>query len=110
MYDVAKNEANRFIVIVVADVWISTLSKGSPTFYTKRISKELLDQLQVVCMGHHTIDFLALQEKMRTMHDTTDTIPQYIAALEKVRLQASRAEMPIPDNYLMMVVTNTILS
>ena len=110
MYDVAKNKANRFIVGVGADVWISTLSKGSPTFYAKRISKELLDQLQVVCMGHHTIDFLALQDKMQTMHVTIDTIPQYIAALEKVHLQAARAEMPIPDNYLMMLATEVMLS
>ena len=110
IYDVAKNEANRFIVGVVADVWISPLSKGSSIFYVKRISKELLDQLQVFCMGHHAIDFLALQEKIRTMHVTTDTIPKYIAALEKVQLQAARAEMPIPDNYLMMVATKAMLS
>ena len=46
---------------------------------------------------------------MRMMHVSTDTIPQYIVALEKAQLQAARAEMPIPDNYLIMVVTNTIL-
>ena len=58
----AKSESNRFIFRVVADVWISPLLKGSPTFYAKRISKELLDQLQVVCTGNHAIDFLALQD------------------------------------------------
>ena len=47
---------------------------------------------------------------MRTMHVSTDTIPQYIAALEKAQLQAARAEMPIPDNYLMMVATKAMLS
>ena len=47
---------------------------------------------------------------MRTMHISTDTIPQYIAALEKAQLQAARMEMPIPDNYLMMVATKAILS
>ena len=60
--------------------------------------------------GHHIIDLLALQDKVRTMHVSTDTIPQYIAALEKAQLQAARAEMPIPDNYLTIVVTKTILS
>ena len=44
------------------------------------------------------------------MHVSTDTIPQYIAALEKAQLQASREEMPIPDNFLMMVVTKAMLS
>ena len=106
----AENEANRFITHVVSDVWISPLSKGGPTFYVKRITKEMLDQIQVVCMGHHAIDFLELQEEMWTMHVTIDTIPQYIAVLEKAQLKAKRADMPIPDNYLMVVATKSILS
>ena len=110
IYDVAEIKANRFIVRVVADVWISPLSKESPTFYAKRKTKELLDQLQVVYTGHHTIDLMALQDKMRNMHVTTDRIPQYITALKKAQLQAARAEMPILDNYLMMVATKSMLS
>ena len=61
-------------------------------------------------MGHHAIYFLALQDKMRTMHVSTNTIMQYIAALEKAQMQAAIAEMPIPDNYLMMVATKAMLS
>ena len=105
IYDVTESEANRFIVHVVADVWISPLSKGSLTFYAKRITKELLDQLQFICTGHHTIDLLALQDEMWTMHVTTYTIPQYIAALEKAQLHAEREDMPIPDIYLIIVAT-----
>ena len=48
IYDVAEIKANRFIVRVVTDVWISPLSKGSPTFYVKRKKKDLLDQIQVL--------------------------------------------------------------
>ena len=70
----------------------------------------MLDQLQVVCTRHHAIDLLDLQDKMRTMHVSTDTIPQYIAALEKAQLQAAWAEIPIPDSYLMMVATKAMLS
>ena len=44
------------------------------------------------------------------IHISRDTIPQYIAALENAQLRAARAEMPIPDNYLMMVATKAILS
>ena len=91
IYDVAESEANRFIVRVVADVWISPLSKGGPTFYAKRKTKELLGHIQVIYMGHHAIDLLALQDKMWMMHASTDTIPQYIVALEKSQLQAARA-------------------
>ena len=43
------------------------------------------------------------------MYVTTDTIPQYITALEKAQLKAVRAEMSILDNYLMMVVTKAML-
>ena len=68
-----------------------------------------MDQLQFVCTGHHTIDLLAGQYEMPTMHISTDTIPQYIAALEKAKLQVARAEMPNPDNYLMMVATKAML-
>ena len=35
IYNVDESEANRFIVRVVADVWISPLSKWIPTFYAK---------------------------------------------------------------------------
>ena len=52
---------------------------------------------------------MSLQDEMRTMHVTTDMIPQYIAALEKAQLQAARTEMPIPNNYLMMVATKAML-
>ena len=43
IYEVAKSKTNRFIVRVVTDVWISPLLKWSPTFYAKRVTKELLE-------------------------------------------------------------------
>ena len=47
---------------------------------------------------------------MRTMNVTTNTILQYTAALEKTQLKAERADIPILDNYLMMVATKVMLS
>ena len=46
---------------------------------------------------------------MQTMHITTDMIPQYIAALDKAQLQVARTEIPILDNYLMVVATKAML-
>ena len=109
IYNVAESEANFFIVRVVPDVWISPLSMGIPKFYMKRMTKDLLDQLQVICMEHHTINLLAIKDKMRTMNVTTNTIPQYITALENSQLQEGRVDMPIPENYLMMVATIAML-
>ena len=77
-------------------------------FYTKSMTKEMMYQLQVLCTGHHTISLLELQEKMRTKHVTTEMIPQYIVALEKAQLHAERADMPIPDNCLMMFATKAM--
>ena len=70
----------------------------------------MLDQIQVVCTGHRAIDLLVLQDEMWAIYVTTDTIPQYIVALDKAQLQAAMAKMPIPDNYLMMVATKAMLS
>ena len=42
IYDMDESEANCFIICIVADVWVSPLLKGSPTFYAKRTAKELL--------------------------------------------------------------------
>ena len=78
-------------------------------FYAKRMTNELMDQLQVVCRGHHEIDLMELQDEIQKMHITTDSIPQYIAVLEKAHLQAERADMPIPYNYLMMVAMKAVL-
>ena len=46
---------------------------------------------------------------MQTMNVSTDTIPKYIAALEKAHLQAARSEMPFLDNYIMMVARKAML-
>ena len=73
------------------------------------MTKELLGQLQVVCKRQQKIDLLALQDEMRTMHVTTDTINKYISALEKGQLQAEMANMPITEKYLMMVATKDML-
>ena len=49
----------------------------------KRTTKDLLDQIQVVCTGYQTINLMVLQYKMWTMLVTKDTISQYIVAFEK---------------------------
>ena len=70
----------------------------------------MLDKLQEICLGHHEINILALQEKMRKMHNECDTILQYIEALEGAQQQAKRANMPIDDATLVMYATRVMLS
>ena len=62
----------------------------------------MLDMLQDICLGHHKIYILAIQYKMRKMHNECDTIPPYIKVLEEPQQQAKRAKMPIDDATLVM--------
>ena len=109
IYDVGKSEAYRLSPTSLRMSGSLHFRRGGPALYVKRKTKELMDQLRVVCTGHHAIDLLEFQDEMRAMRVTTDMIPQYIAALEKAQLQAARAGMPSPDNYLMMVATKAML-
>ena len=70
----------------------------------------MLDKLQEICLGHHEINILALQEKMRKMHNECDTILQYIEALDGAQQQAKRANMTIDDATLVMYATRVMIS
>ena len=70
----------------------------------------MLNKLQEICLGNHEIDILDLQDKMRQMHTTCETIPQYVEAMEDAQKQAARARMPIADATLVMIATKAMLS
>ena len=55
------------------------------------------------------IDLLDLQDNMREMHLTTDTIPDCIEALKDAQRKAKRAKKPVSDKYLVMVSTKAMM-
>ena len=61
------------------------------------------------CTDLHVIDLLDLQDKMRDMHLTTDTIADYIKALKDAQRKAKRANNPVSNEYLVMVATKAMM-
>ena len=91
LYDVSESEAGRFIVDSVDDVWLAELKKKI-TIYSEVTAIEMLDHLRKTCLGAHEVDILDLQDEMRTFHMTTDSIPQYIEAMERAQVREALAK------------------
>jgi hypothetical protein len=108
-YRAATTESNKFCVAVFGRTWISSLSKGSPIHFAEATTNELLQAARKACTGLHVIDLLDLQDKMRDMHLTTDTIADYIEALKDAQNKAKRAKNPVSDEYLVMVATKAMM-
>ena len=62
-----------------------------------------------MCTGLHAIDLLDLQDKMRDMHLTTDTIAEYVEALKDAQRKSKRANNPVSNEYLVMVATKAMM-
>ena len=79
-YNDAKRKTRRFILSKVEDTWVREL-KIARTYYTKVHDKDLIDHLQSLCLGTHTIDAFILQLDTRKYHEQADGIPEYINML-----------------------------
>ena len=73
---------------VIGRTWISSLSKRSPIHFAEATTNKLLQAARKACTGLHVIDLFDHQDKMREMHLTTDTITDYIEALNDVQTKA----------------------
>ena len=110
MYNTAERKSGLFILKVINKVWLSGLWKGLLMYFSDLLAKMMFDKLQEICLGHNDIDILALQDKMRKIHNECDTIPQYIKALEDAQQQAKHAKMLIDDATLVMYATRAMIS
>ena len=90
--------------------WISSLSKGSPIHFVEATTREIIDVARKACTGLHVIDLLDLQDKMRNMHLTSDTIADCIETLKDAQRKGKRANNPVSDEYLVMVATKAMMS
>ena len=70
----------------------------------------MLENLRTHCLGAHEVDILELQDQMRILHTTTDSIPQYIKAMEKAQKQSKRAGNEIGDAMLVNMAIKAMLS
>ena len=87
VYNTAERESGLFILKVVDNVWLSELSKGLPTYFSDMLAKTMLVKLQEICLGHHKIDILALQEKCARY--TTGVMP-YCRTSKRSRMRNSK--------------------
>ena len=108
-YHAATTESNKFCVVVIGRTWISSLSKEIPIHFDEATNRKILDAARKACTGLHVIDLLDLQDKMRDMHLTTDTIVDYIEDLKDAQRKAKRANNPVSDEYLVMVATKAMM-
>ena len=63
MYVSACRETSKFMLAVVEDTWVREL-RDPDIFYAAVLPRNLLDHLQLLCGGLHTLDVLALQNDM----------------------------------------------
>ena len=110
VYNTAERKSGLFILKVLGNVWLSGLPKGLLTYFSDVPTKTMLDKLQEICLGHHKINILSLQENMRKMHNKCDAILSYIEALEDAQQKSKRTKMPINDATLVMYATRSMLS
>ena len=108
-YHADTTESNKFCVAIIGRTWISSLLKGSPIHFAEATTHKILDVARKACTGLHVIDLLDLQDKMRDMHLTTDTIADYIEALKDAQRKSKRANNPVSNDYLVMVVTKAMM-
>ena len=73
LYDVAKEEARRFIIDCVEDVWLVELKKNA-TVYVKVKAIKMIEHLCKTRRGTHEIDILGLKDQMRELHLKMETI------------------------------------
>ena len=71
----------------------------------------MLDHLQSICGGLHTIDVLALQNEMKEYHKDSEGILEYRNALEAAQKKSKRGtgNKLITDETLLLIATNAML-
>ena len=73
LYDVAKEEACRFIIDCVQDVWLAELKKEAAVYAEIKAIKMIEHLCKTRCSAHE-IDILGLQDQMLELHLKMETI------------------------------------
>ena len=80
-YKTARRETAQFILTVIDDTWVRELRETN-NLYTDVAPKALISHLQAGCTGRHTLDLLAMHNKMQCYHLKFEGIPEYINMIE----------------------------
>ena len=85
--------------------------KDEETLFTQVTPRELLDHLQSICGGLHSIDVITLHNEMQEYQTDSEGILEYINALKAAQMISKRGtgNNPIADATLLLIATNAML-
>ena len=98
------------ILHAVNEMWVLEL-KDEETLFMQVTPRQLLDHLQSIYGGLHSINVLTLQNEMQDYHTDSKGILDYINALKAAQKKFKRGtgNNPITDATLLLVATNSML-
>ena len=108
-YKTERQETEQFILAVVSDIWVQEL-RDTNKLYNEVAPKDLLSHLQGGCTGRHSLDLLALHNKIQRYHHEVEVIPKYINMLKDAQKQAGRAGQAISNETLLLFATTAMLT
>ena len=108
-YETARRETTQFVLAVVADTWVREL-RDIESLYTEVAHKDIFAHLQAGCTGRHTLNLLALHNKIQRYHLKVKGIPEYINMLKDAQRQAGRAGRTITDKTLLLFASTSMLT
>jgi hypothetical protein len=98
-----------FFSTIIEDTWLLPL-KDPVTFYNKVPLREYLRHLSASSGGLEATDIVQLQASMLTWWSEDPRVPEYINKLDDAQKKASRAQLPITDEWLAAIATMSLLS
>ena len=110
LYAKAKLKSRALILHAADKTWILEL-KDEETLFTQVTPRQLLDQLQSICVVLHPIDILMLQNEMQEYHTNSKGILEHINALEadQKKFKRGTGNNLITEVTLLLITTNTML-
>ena len=81
MHEVAEHSCCTFIIDAVEDTWIHEL-RNVQTIYANITTKALIDHLQLLCSGIHTLKVVDLISKIITYYGDASGVVNYINMLQ----------------------------
>ena len=98
-----------FILKVVKDTWIRRL-RDLDSFYTRVAPRDLLDLLATHSGGIERADVVVMFATMHLWWAEDPRVPGFINIFDDAQKKATRASLPITDDWLAATATSALLS
>jgi hypothetical protein len=105
----AERHGRIFLTTVIEDTWLLSL-KSPITFYNKVTLGDMLQHLATSTAGLEATDIVSLFIDMQSWWEEDPRVPEYINRLEDAQKKASRAALPITNEWLAATATKSLLA